>query len=191
MQKIKINTFGEGIEVRHIVLDDDRYQQWSEIAARKNQKISDLLLDPFFFHQLKDPNVRSITDLNSKLISGILDRPKSQIEIWFNRHKVLKLKPNELFNEMLLFPLFQIEKDNIIKDKSLEKGFYVIQKTMGLLNSVQLKVDCRNLNLDDFTFSLSEFQDEQFLSQIMYQKKHFDFIKSDNVITYQTSLEIT
>ena len=62
---------------------------------------------------------------------------------------------------------------------------------MGLLNSVQLKVDCRNLNLDDFTFSLSEFQDEQFLSQIMYQKKHFDFIKSDNVITYQTSLEIT
>ena len=53
MPKIKINIFGEAIEIRHLQLDAETYFQWNEIALKKKQLLTDLLLDSFFFYGLK------------------------------------------------------------------------------------------------------------------------------------------
>ncbi|NGY38701.1 hypothetical protein FQU23_014440 [Flavobacterium sp. XN-5] len=190
MSKIKINLLGEGIEIRQIHLDADRYQQWNEIAKRKNCSLTDLLLDPFFYHQLRDSKLTSILDLEAAVTSGVLDKPKSHIEFWFKRRKVLKVKPNQLFNEMVLFPLYQIEKNPIFDSNQLESGIYIIKKEIGLIASMELKIAKDSLNIDDFTFTTSQFQNEQFLTNIKYQNQNLNFVKSDALTTYQTGFEI-
>jgi hypothetical protein len=190
MPKIKINIFGEGIEIRHVHLDIDTYQQFTTIALKKKQSLTTLLLDPFFYYQLKDSRFTSIEDLNATLLSGVLDKPKSQLEIWFNRYKVLKLKPNELFNEMLLFPLYHIEKNKRFNSTVLGNGIYIIQKEVGLIASLELQIATDRIEIDDFTFTTSVFQREQFLTEIKYQNKKMNLVKNDTLTTYQTGFEI-
>ncbi|MEO5790199.1 hypothetical protein [Gelidibacter sp.] len=190
MPKIKINTFGEGIEIRQLHLDVETYQHWSIIAAKRNRVLTDLVLDPFFYYGLKDKKIKGLSDIDATLISGMLNTSKSQIEIWFKRRKVLKLQSNELFNGMVLFPLFQVENNVSFLSKELENGIYVIQKTIGLLRSEHLEVTSERLNVDDFTFAIANYQTEQFLTDITYQNQKLKFKKSDTIITYQTAFEV-
>jgi hypothetical protein len=188
--KIKINIFGEGLEIRQIQLDPKPHQQWTAIALKKKQSLPALLLDPFFYYELKDNSISSILDLDAKVLSGVLDKPKSQIEIWFNRYKLLKLKPNELFNEMLLFPLYNIEKKSGFNSNELERGLYSVKKEIGLIASLELQIATDRLNIDDFTFTTSVFQNEQFLTEIKYQNQNLKLVKNDALTTYQTGFEI-
>ena len=190
MPKIKINTFGVGLEIRQLQLDPETYQHWNTIAARKNLLLSDLLLDPFFYYSLKDKRFKELSDIHANLISGMVNSPKSSIEIWFNRRKVLKIQSQELFNEMLLFPLFKVEKEQGFLTHKLENGIYVVQKTIGLLSSEQLEIKSQQLDIDDFNFSIADFDNNQFLTDIKYQKQNLNFIKSDTMITYQNAFEI-
>lgn len=190
MPKIKINTYGEGIEIRQLHLDADTYDHWTVIAARRNCSLTDLLLDPFFYHGLKDKRIKQLSDIDADLISGLLNSSKGQVEIWFNRHKVLKFQSNELFNDMVLFPLFRKEKGLGFLSKELQKGIYVVQKTIGLLSSKQLEVTRQQLNINDFTFILGKFDTNSFLSEIKYHNQNLNFMKSDTVITHQTAFEI-
>lgn len=190
MSKIKINLFGEGIEVRHLQLDAARYDRWTEIAVKRNCLLGDLLLDPFFYHQLKDDKIKSVLDLEATVVSGILDKRFSQVEIWFDRHKVLKVKPHELFNPMLLFPLYKIENNQKFHSDKLESGLYILRKEIGLIASMELRNPSATLLISDFTFEKSVFNKNQFLSNIKYQNQEFKFIKSDALITYQTAFEV-
>ncbi|MBC7525129.1 MAG: hypothetical protein H7239_11905 [Flavobacterium sp.] len=190
MAKIKINIFGEGIEIRQLQLEPDIYHHWNTIAIKKGLLFTDLLLDPFFYHNLQDARFIELSDINSNLISGMVNTPKSIIEIWFNRLKVLKIQSQELFNEMLLFPLFNIEKSNCFSTNKVEKGVYVVQKTIGLLSSEQLEIESHQLNIDDFNFSISEFENVEFLTKIKYQNQNLNYIKSDTMITSQKAFEI-
>lgn len=190
MAKIKINTFGEGIEIRKLQLESDIYHHWNTIAIKKGLLFPDLLLDPFFYYNLKDARFKELSDINASLISGMVNTPKSIIEIWFNRLKVLKIQSQELFNEILLFPLFKVEKSNYFSTNKLEKGVYVVQKTIGFLSSEQLEIKSHQLNIDDFNFIISEFENIQFLTNIKYQNQNLNFIKSDTMITHQKAFEI-
>jgi len=190
MSKLKINIFGEGIEIRQLQLDTDVYAHWTEIASRKKRPLTDLLLDPFFYHQLKDSRFTSVLDLDATVVSGVLDKPKNQIEFWFNRHKVLKLKPNELFNELVLFPLYQVDKNQLFNSTELEIGLYIMKKEIGLISCLELEIDTNLLQIDDFKFITTEFKNEQFLSNIKYQNQNLNPVKNDTVITYQTGFEI-
>jgi hypothetical protein len=190
MAKLKINTFGEGIEIRQLQLEPDVYHHWNRIANKKGLLFPDLLLDPFFYFNLKDARFKELSDINASLISGMVNTPKSIIEIWFNHLKVLKIQSQVLFNEMLLFPLFNIEKSNYFSTYKLEKGIYVVQKTIGHLSSEQLEIKWHQLNIDDFNFSISEFENIQFLTKIKYQNQNLNFIKSDSIIVYQKAFEI-
>ncbi|MEO8773602.1 MAG: hypothetical protein ABI263_00715 [Gelidibacter sp.] len=190
MPKIKINTFGEGIEIRQLDLDPETHERWLSIAARRNRPLTDLILDPFFYYHLKDKNIKELSDIDATVNEGMLNTPKSQVEIWFNRRKVLRFKSNELFNEMVMFPLFHIEKEVGIDALKLQNGIYVVQKTIGLLSSEQLETTNEQLHIDDFTFTLAEFDAHQFLTEIKYHNQNLNFIKSDTVITYQSAFEI-
>ena len=190
MPKIRINTFGEGIEIRQLCLDSETREHWMAIAAKKNRLLTDLVLDPFFYYGLKDKKIKMLSDIDANLISGMQNTSKSQIEIWFKRRKVLKIQSHELFNEVLLFPLFQIDKQASFISDNLENGIYVIQKTIGLLRSEWLEVECKQLHIDDFVFTVDNYQKEHFLTDITYQNQKLSFKKSDTIITYQTAFEI-
>ena len=190
MPKIRINTFGEGIEIRQLCLDSETREHWMAIAAKKNRLLTDLVLDPFFYYGLKDKKIKMLTDIDANLISGMQNTSKSQIEIWFKRRKVLKIQSHELFNEVVLFPLFQIDKQASFISDNLENGIYVIQKTIGLLRSEWLEVECKQLHIDDFVFTVDNYQKEHFLTDITYQNQKLSFKKSDTIITYQTAFEI-
>lgn len=130
-----------------------------------------MILDPFFYHGLKDKKIKGLFDIDAHLISGMLKTSKGQMEIWFKRRKVLKIQSNELFNEMLLFPLFKIEKNEFSHSLELENELYVVQKTIGLLRSEWLEVECKHLTIDDFTFSIDSYQKDHFLTEIKYQNQ--------------------
>lgn len=190
MPKIKINTFGEGIEIRQLKLDPATYESWKATAAKRNCALHDLLLDPFFYHGLKHKKIKQLTDLDANLISGMLPSTKSHTEIWFKRHKVLKIHSHELFNEMVFFPLFNIIKNSSFIRDELENGIYILQKTIGLLKSEQLEIGSDQLNIEDFSFVIDKFENNEFLTEITYQNQKLDFIKSEAIITYQTAFEI-
>ena len=190
MPKLKINTFGEGIEIRQLHLDPEKHEHWTAVAAKRNRPLTDLLLDPFFYYGLKDKKIKELSDIDATLISGMLNTSKSQIEIWFKRRKVLKIQSHELFNDMVLFSLFKVENKVSLFSHDLENGIYVIQKTIGLIRSEQLEVDDETLNIDDFIFTMAHYETEQFLSEITYQNSSLNYIKSDPMLTYQTAFEL-
>jgi hypothetical protein len=190
MPKIKVNTFGEGIEIRQLQLAPATYELWSDIGSRKNRSFTDLLLDPFFYYDLKDPLFKELADINSAKVSGMLNTTKGHIEIWYNRHKVLKIQSHELFNKNVLFTLFNLEENRSFVSNKLEKGIYAVQKTIGLLSQQKLEIDDHRLYIDDFIFTVAEFDNNVFLTNNKYQQHNFNFIKSETVITNQFAFEI-
>lgn len=45
----------------------------------------------------------------------------------------------------------------------------MVQKTIGLLSSQQLEISSDGLSIDDFSFSLAEFEANQFFTYVKYQ----------------------
>ena len=190
MPQIIINIFGEGIEIRHLLLDPEILEQWNEIACRKNKVITDLITDPFFYHALRNPNIKSLEDIDANVVKAMLDITMSQIEIWFKRHKVIKFKSYELFNEMVLFPLFQTKENLVFGTNDLQSGLYSVKKEKGLLRSIAIEISDEQLNLYDFIFEVSSFQNNRILTNINYNNQQLRFIKSDTLITHQSAFEI-
>ncbi|MFC4818124.1 hypothetical protein [Flavobacterium sp. GCM10023249] len=187
MPKIKINLFGEGIEIRRLYLPDDIIVNWKELAKKKHSSLSDKIVDPFFFYDLKNPKYKSIDDIPFQSISGMLDTPKNQLEIWFDRKKVMKWYASELFNEMVLFPLFQIRKE-ILADE-FQSGIIIQQRERGLLATLELYVEEKSLNLDDILFTIKSGLEFNFLTDITHKGSAFKFIKKDTLITSQLAFE--
>ena len=165
-------------------------EQWNEIAYRKNKVITDLITDPFFYHSLRNPNIRSLEDINANVVKAMLDTSMSQIEIWFQRHKVIKIKSHELFNEMVLFPLFQTQENLVFGTNEFQTGLYAIKKEKGLLRSIAIETSDEELNLDDFIFEVSYYQNNRILTNITYKNQQLRLIKSDTLITHQSAFEI-
>lgn len=187
MPKIKINIFGEGIEIKRLNLPDDIIADWKERAERKQSSLCDKIIDPFFFYGLKHPLYTSLDDIPFQSISGMLDSPKNQLEIWFDRKKVMKWYASELFNEMVLFPLFQIRKE-ILADE-FQSGIIIQQRERGLLATLELYVEEKSLNLDDILFTIKSGLGFNFLTDITHKGSAFKFIKKDTLITSQLAFE--
>mgnify|MGYP001483849332 CR=1 FL=1 len=188
MNKLKINFLGTGIEIKRILLPTDVLENWREIINTK-RTITEALIDPFFYYKLKDKKYTSLEDLPSEKCSGILNAPKSQIEFWFNRKKVYKLNTYELFNENVLFPLFNMER--MQNPFTHNNGIYILQNEIGTIGTYELMVNSETLNIDDFIFETDSFQNSVFIKTIKYQNQNLEFIKKDTMITHQSSFEVT
>lgn len=187
MNKLKINFLGTGIEIKRILLPIDVLENWKGIINKK-RAITEALLDPFFYYKLKDKKYTSLEDLPAEKYSGILNAPKSQIEFWFKRKKVYKLNTHELFNENVLFPLFNIEK--MQNPFILNKGIYILQNEIGTIGTYELLVNSETLNIDDFLFEIESIQSSTFIKNIKYKNQSLEFVKKDTMITYQSGFEI-
>ena len=144
------------------------------------------LLDLFFYYYLKRPSIQSVEHLPGIKISGLLDTPKNQIEILLDGKKIIKLHINDLNQEQLLFPLYNIHKTEITENYS--PGIYVEQKAIGFIASYELKV--AEVNLEDLQFIVLEFKDKLLLQKPTYQNKNIIFRKKDTLLIYQNSFEV-
>jgi len=187
LNKLKINLIGTGIEIKRILLPVEVLEHWKRLI-NPGKTITEALLDPFFYYKLKDKKYTSLEDLPADKCSGILNVPKSQIEIWLNRKKISKLSTHELFNESVLFPLFNIEKVPLPFVE--KKGIYIHQNEIGTIGTYELIVESKNLNIDDFLFEIDHFQNVTFIKNIKYKSQDLILVKKDTLITYQSGYEV-
>jgi hypothetical protein len=187
LNKLKISFLGTGIEIKRILVPEEVLEQWKGIIKSKRPLV-EALLDPFFFYQLKDKNYTSLEDLPAELCTGILNFPKSQIEFWINKKKVHKLNTHEIFNESVLFPLFNIKKAPYAFVEA--KGLYIVQHEIGTVGNYELTVATETMNIDDYTFEIDNCREFKFLKNIKFQNQDLAFVKKDTMITYQTGFEV-
>lgn len=190
MHKIKINTYGEGIEIRRLHLDPSLYASWSEIAEKRKKPLPEMLLDPFFYFRLKHKEIQQMSDIEATVVSGMLHGDKSRLEIWLNRKKVMRFTADELFNPLVIFPIFNIREMSLFDSEQLPPGVYIIQKYVGLIRSEQLRIPHDQLLIEDFEFQVTPYHSQKFLSTVNYQNQPLTFVKSDAVISYQTAFEV-
>jgi hypothetical protein len=91
---------------------------------------------------------------------------------------------------MVLFPLYQIEKNSAFNSKELEPGLHSIKKEIGLIGSLELQIAIDRIEIDDFTFTTAVLQNEKFLTDIKYQNQNLNLVKNDTLTTYQIGFEI-
>lgn len=184
--KLKINLLGEAWKLKKIVFPNELLHTFEEVATRMKQPLTEVLIDPFFYHYLKNKVIQSIDDLQGNTIEGLINSPKNQIEIWYKNKKVQKLKINDLKEELLLFPLYNtiIHKAN----PNLEKGIYIEQKEIGLIGSFEINTD--NFYIDDLGFQLLQTKEQTILEKMVYKNQDLVCRKKDSLITFQNCFEI-
>ncbi len=184
--KLKINLLGEAWILKQLVFSNELLHTFKEVAARMKQPLIEVLIDPFFYHYLKNKTIQSIDDLQGNSIEGLINSPKNQIEIWYKNKKVQKLKINDLNEELLLFPLYNttIKKTNL----NLEKGIYIEQKEIGLIGSFEINTD--NFNIDNLEFQLIQANEQTILENLVYKNQVLVCKKKDSLITFQNCFEI-
>lgn len=188
MPKIKINLFGEGLEIKKLLIPANKLSDWKTYAANKRKSVAELLNDPFFFYDYKEPDFETIEDIPAIQLNGMLINPKNSLEIWFGRHKVHKCQATDLTNTQLLFSIYKINQ-KIIEIKN--KGLYLLKKENGLLESMEIEVEPNKIFLDDFQFQTLTIDKQQLLHKVSFKGVRLKTKKKDTVITYQSGFEVT
>ena len=185
--KLKINLLGEAWKLKQLVFSNELLHTFEEVATRMKQPLTEVLIDPFFYHYLKNKVIQSIDDLQGNTIEGLINSPKNQIEIWYKNKKVQKLKINDLKEELLLFSLYntKTQKTNL----NLENGIYIEQKEIGLIGSFEIYTD--NFIIDDLEFQLVQTNEQTILEKLVYKNKVLVCKKKDSLITFQNCFEIS
>ena len=186
MQNLKINLHGESWTLKKFECSEADLNECLKIATRMKVPLAEALLDPFFYYYLKIHSIPSVEHLPGNKISGLLDSPKNQIEILVDGKKIKKLHIKDLNHEQLLFPLYNIQKTEILKEYS--PGIYVEEKTIGFIGSYEMKLD--HFSIDDLQFHLVQFHDKELLQLPTYQNKNFRYRKKETLLIYQNSFEI-
>lgn len=152
MQKIKINLFGELWTLKKVVLNQMEQEYYEIIASRMKQPLHLAVLDPFFCYHLKLNSVDSLEKIPCEMVSGLMNTPKNQIEIWLDSKKILKIKLDELNPDQYLIPLYNIKIS--ILNKYNDQGIYIEQKEIGFIGSYEFQT--ANFNIEDLQFDLLE-----------------------------------
>jgi hypothetical protein len=184
--KLKINFYGEALHLKKVQITDEQFLKWNIIASKMKIALYKALIDPYFYHLLKDIKIQKIDDLSIIMQQELINSSKNQIEIWYKNKKIQKLKINDLQEELLLFPLYNsfLTKTPIVKDK----GIYIEQKEIGLIGSFELKV--QDFNIDNLVFHLIESINGKSLQKVTYLNQGFTLKKTDSLIIYQNSFEL-
>ena len=174
------------MELKRLELSEELIRSFEQIAFKMKQPLSEVIIDPYFYHLLKNEKIQTIDELEGVAVEGLLNTPKNQIEIWYKNKKVQKLKINDLKEELLLFPLYKtiIKKTNL----NLEKGFYIEQKEIGLIGSFEIYTD--NFSIDDLEFQLLQTNEQTILEKLVYKNQVLVCKKKDSLITFQNCFEI-
>lgn len=186
MQTLKINLHGESWTLKKFECSEENLNACLKVADKMKNSLTQALLDPFFYYYLKINTIPSVEHLPGKKWTGLLNTPKNQIEIVLDGKKIKKLHINDLNQEQLLFPLYNIHKTEIIEKHS--PGIYIEQKAIGFIASYEIKVDA--FSIDDIQFHLLQLNDKELLQKPTYQNKKVRFRKKETLLIYQNSFEV-
>jgi hypothetical protein len=181
-QRLKINVYGEGIRISKIEIPALNASQWNERIQNFRQPLADLLLDPFFYHQLKIPSISSYVDLTVKKWEGINCTNQSLFEIWSDRKKIYKNELSTMQSTQTLFPLFNLIRNSWQLNT---EGMYIIEREKGLIRSCIIEHPYPKLLMDDFTFQVTQWENNYWLEKLFLVNEECISTKSDTVITQQ------
>jgi hypothetical protein len=184
--KLKINLYGESWTLKKFKCSPTDFDLCLAVAKKMKLRLEEALLSPFFYYNLKLPNIPSLDYLPGKKISGLLNTPSNQIEIWHKGARIKKLNLSNFNQENLLFPLYNIDKIEI--DYKFEPGIYVEQKAFGLVASYEATVE--NFNIENLKFRLLELTDKTLLQKITYDNQELKLMKKDVLVRYQNGFQI-
>jgi len=185
-RRLKINLFGDSWKLKKVLIAENQLLKWETTAYKMKSPLYKAIIDPYFYHILKDSNIQSVEDLKTITNYGLLNSSKNQIEIWYQNKKVQKLKINDLLDELLLFPLYNTYHSKINLNK--DKGIYIEQKEIGLMGSYEMKVE--NFRIDDLFFHLVENNNQKYLQEVTHLNQKFVLKKTDTLLVYQNSFEL-
>jgi hypothetical protein len=187
LHKLKINLHGEGESLHQVFIPDEQRLPFESLAQQLKLPVAHALIDPYFYHRLRDLKIQSWTDLQiERIYSGLVDTPKSLIEIWYMGRKVAKFSMRELTNELLLFPLYQI---HLLQAKTeMDKGFYIQQKEIGLVGSYELQT--QNFSIDDLQFIMIENAGKKMTHGFLYEAQNLKMTKKDTLLTFQNGFKV-
>lgn len=185
--KLKINLIGETWTLRKFILEENQMNLFLKMAEKLNKPLWEAIVDPFFYHHLKDKKIQTFEDVSQLLFQGLLNNTKNQIEIWYKGKKIQKLIIDELDNSLLLFPLYSVAVGEI--PENLYSGIYIEQHEIGLFGSFEIK-DLAQFNIEDLEFKLINFQDKMMVQSLSYKGQTMKCYKRETLIVYQNSFEI-
>ncbi len=184
MDKVKINLFGESWSLKELEIDEPLRSKILWFSKELNRDINEFLLDLTFYEELNIPGIKSIADIPGTSIRGLQKSPRSQIEIWLNGKKILKIKSFALFYQNTLFKLYHTQ-ETVVNFEDLGEGFFVFEREMGLVASYQF--DTPKFSIDLLSFGLLKFQIEgeyyEFLTDIFFNNLLLESKHSDALVT--------
>lgn len=183
---LKINLYGESWTLKKFECSPTDFSLCQEIANKMKLTITEALLSPFFYYNLKLPNISSLEYLPGKKISGLLNTPSNQIEIWYDGKRIKRLNICDFNQVDMLFPLYNIEKIEI--ENKYKPGIYIEQKAFGLIGSYEANID--NFDIENLYFRLLEFNDITLLQKLTYNNNELKIKRKDTLIRYQNGFEI-
>jgi len=183
MRTLKINLHGESFSLRRFECTEQEYEKCLQVAAKMKLTLEMALLNPFFYYYLQLPRIRSLENLPSKKLSGLLNSPKNQIEVLLDGKRINKIHFADL---LTLFPIYKTSTLEI--EDNYSPGIYVEQKAIGFIGSYETKID--DFFPEDLQFNLIAFKGKQILQKPIYNRNNLKLIKKDSTINYQHSFEI-
>lgn len=184
--KLKITWFGEGIEYRKLEIPDVTLERWEEVAKDYKKEFPAIITDPFFFLKLKEENWNSLDEVPCVETIFLLPTPKNQIEIWFKKKKIAKLRIQDVVSQQTLFPLFK----NNFKTLALEKGLHIKQKTIGQIASYETLLDFDAITFEDIEFHFIKIDGLDVLQALDVKGISVPFKKKDSCVVHQEALVI-
>jgi hypothetical protein len=185
-KKLKINLYGESWTLKKFECSPTDFGLCQEIANKMKLTITEALLSPFFYYNLKLPNISSLEYLPGKVISGLLNTPSNQIEIWYDGKRMKRLHISDFNQADMLFPLYNVEKIKI--ENNYKPGIYIEQKAFGLIGSYEALIN--SFDLDNLKFRLLYLRGINLLQKISYEGTELKLKKKDALIRYQKGFQI-
>lgn len=185
MDKIKINLFGESWSLKELQLKNIPLSKFLFHANALKRNLNELLLELSFYEVLNIPEIKSIEDLPGIGIKGLKNTSRSQLEIWINDKKKLKIYLSALLSQNTIFELYRTEVIEL-NFEELSEGLYLFEYEIGLISSYYF-ISPR-FTIDQLKFVFLRFRKQgstiEILSKIIFNNKILESSHTDSSITY-------
>ena len=183
--KIRINLVGVGYMIQKSRVSNTLFNKMVLAAQKLNSSLDEALLDVEFFSVLDFPKISTISDFQTEFCyHGLLDDPRSKIEIWMNGKKKKVLKVRQLYNEDLLFPLY----DSKIFEANLtcrtKREFVFVEVSIGTVLDVSVNIP--DFSADKLLFKICEVENgikHSILFDVLYEGKTLFVRIPDTLVT--------
>jgi hypothetical protein len=150
-----ISLFGNSIRVFESIISIEEFIKIKELSNHFGMDINTCFLDLDFVNKIGFENWSEIGDVQEHNLFQITTQ--NYIEIKKGNKRILKIKSNELENEVLLFPKFNINQSTkYFENQDIEKQKILIsQYETGCFG--KYKINTSEFNLGSLLFDLNQF----------------------------------